>query len=497
MVSSKTAPLPAEAAHEADALAREITKLRAWACSGNGHLRTLCQDGLQRLRLVYSQASEEQRVRLFQSDSIRALREISARLEARPDETLRTLLTQVFGYQQFRSGQEQVIRTVMAGLDCLAVMPTGGGKSLTFQLPARALGGTTLVISPLIALMKDQVDAVAARGIRATYLNSSIEESDRRQRLSAVCRGQFELVYAAPEGLELYLAALLENVDLRLLAVDEAHCISEWGHDFRPAYRNLAGLKQRFGGIPLLALTATATARVQQDIVNQLGMEAPIRFQGSFFRPNLRIAVIKKTGHPPVGRAMLQLLRARKGESGIIYCLRRQDADDLATTLRENGINAESYHAGLENDVRHQRQEAFQKGRTLVIVATVAFGMGIDKSNIRFVIHRDMPRSLESFAQEMGRAGRDGQPSDCILFYAWPDVLAHDFFANEQKDGRLGDQRREQARRMYRFAEAMCCRHQALAGYFGEHLPACGSSCDVCTGRDVLAESAAPRRKKR
>jgi ATP-dependent DNA helicase RecQ len=312
-----------------------------------------------------------------------------------------------------------------------------------------------------------------------------------------VCRGQFELVYAAPEGLELYLAALLENVDLRLLAVDEAHCISEWGHDFRPAYRNLAGLKQRFGGIPLLALTATATARVQQDIVDQLGMEAPVRFQGSFFRPNLRIAVVKKTGHPPVGRAMLQLLRARKGESGIIYCLRRQDADDLASTLRENGINAESYHAGLENDVRDQRQEAFQKGRTLVIVATVAFGMGIDKSNIRFVIHRDMPRSLESFAQEIGRAGRDGQPSDCILFYAWPDVLAHDFFANEQKDARLGDQRREQARRMYRFAEAMCCRHQALAGYFGERLPACGVSCDVCTGRDVLAEAAAPRRKKR
>jgi ATP-dependent DNA helicase RecQ len=317
-VSSKSVPLPAQADHEADALAHEITKLRAWACSANEHLRTLCHDGLQRLRLLYSQASEEQRARLFQSDSIRALREVSKRLESPPDETLRTLLKQIFGYDQFRSGQEQVIRTVMAGLDCLAVMPTGAGKSLTFQLSARGLGGTTLVISPLIALMKDQVDAVAQRGIRATYLNSSIEESDRRQRLSAVCRGQFELVYAAPEGLELYLAALLENVDLRLLAVDEAHCISEWGHDFRPAYRNLAGLKQRFGGIPLLALTATATARVQQDIVDQLGMEAPVRFQGSFFRPNLRIAVVKKTGHPPVGRAMLQLLRARKGESGII-----------------------------------------------------------------------------------------------------------------------------------------------------------------------------------
>jgi ATP-dependent DNA helicase RecQ len=486
------------AAEKAALLAVEVRKLRAWAAAEDNLLRELSREGVRELRGTYARTGEEERGRIFPPQLIHDLRDVGALLEQAPDTSLRRTLKGMFGYEAFRPGQEAIIRSVLARLDCLAVMPTGAGKSLTFQIPARTMGGTTLVISPLIALMKDQVDALERHGMHATYLNSSLGETERRQRLSALCRGKFEVVYAAPEGLEFYLASLLENVDLRLLAVDEAHCIGEWGYDFRPAYRNLARLKQRFGGIPLLALTATATERVQRDIISQLGMEHPVRFQGSSFRPNLRITVVKKTGNPPVGKSIVRLVKARKKENGIIYCIRRQDADDLAYTLRENGISAESYHAGLENDLRHQRQEDFQKGRTKVIVATVAFGMGIDISNIRYVIHRDMPRSLESYAQEMGRAGRDGHLSDCILFYAWPDVLAHDYFASEQKDSALSQQRHDQARRMYRFAETEMCRHKGIAAYFGEAMAACGNACDVCTGRDILAEATpAGRSKKR
>jgi ATP-dependent DNA helicase RecQ len=477
-------------------LDREIVRLRAWAVAENNDLRNVCQQRVQQLRAEYARIPERKRSAVFNPSQIDALRQIVSLLERSPDTSLRVSLKLMFGYDEFRPGQEQIIRTVLAGLDCLAVMPTGAGKSLTFQIPARIMGGTTLVISPLIALMKDQVDALAQRGIRATYLNSTLAELERRQRLASLYRGEYEIVYAAPEGLEFYLASVFENIDLKLLAVDEAHCISEWGHDFRPAYRNLAGLKQRFGGIPLLALTATAPSRVQDDIVAELGMKDAVRYQGSFFRSNLYMSVIKKTGNPPVGKAILRLLGARREQSGIIYCIRRQDADDLAETLRANGIPADSYHAGLEHDVRHQRQEDFQAGKTKVIVATVAFGMGIDISNIRFVIHRDMPRSLESYAQEIGRAGRDGETSDCILFYAWPDVLAHDYFAKDQPNEKLNKQRQEQARRMYRFAESAQCRHKALAAYFGEHLPTCANACDVCSGRDLLAETSA-RKKKR
>jgi ATP-dependent DNA helicase RecQ len=474
-----------------ESLDREIAKLRAWSVAEDAALRSWCRDGVQALRSAYAKSSGA----LFSPEQITALRQIVCALDNPPDGNLRTALRSMFGYQEFRPGQEQIIRTILAGLDCLAVMPTGAGKSLTFQIPARLLGGTTLVISPLIALMKDQVDALARRGIRATYLNSTLGEKERRQRLSDLHRGEFEVVYAAPEGLELYLAAIFENVEPKLLAIDEAHCISEWGHDFRPAYRNLASLKKRYGGIPLLALTATATRRVQDDIIAQLRMDDPVRYVGSFFRPNLHISVIKKTGNPPVGKSILRLLRKHKNESGIIYCMRRVDADGLASALSAEGISAESYHAGLDNGLRHERQENFHTGRTKVIAATIAFGMGIDISNIRFVIHRDMPRSLESYAQEIGRAGRDGAPSDCILFYAWPDVLAHDHFSSEVQDEKLRKQRQEQARRMYRFAETLACRHRALAGYFGEHMPDCTRACDVCTGRDVLQE-AATRKKK-
>lgn len=476
-------------------IGREIVTLRKWAVAEDPALRARCRDRLQALRAAYAKSAGAQRDALFSHDQIAALRQIVASLDSPPDLNLQSALHSMFGYQEFRPGQEQIIRTVLAGRDCLAVMPTGGGKSLTFQIPARLLGGTTVVVSPLIALMKDQVDALARRGIRATYLNSTLGEIERRQRLAQLHRDQFELVYAAPESLEFYLASLFENIQPKLLAIDEAHCISEWGHDFRPAYRNLASLKQRYGGIPLLALTATATPRVQNDIVTQLRMQNPVRYVGSFFRSNLHISVIKKTGNPPVGKSIVRLLRKRKNESGIVYCMGRGDADSLADMLRENGISADSYHAGLEPEVRHQRQEDFRSGRTKVIAATIAFGMGIDVSNIRFVIHRDMPRSLESYAQEIGRAGRDGMKSDCILFYAWPDVLAYDRFSADVIDDKIRSQRQEQARRMYRFAETPTCRHRALAGYFGERMDSCAEACDVCGKRDVL-EEATTRRKK-
>lgn len=436
----------------------------------------------------------------FDAATVERLKAFATALRAPPDrptlEDARRTLREVFGHAAFRPGQEAIVAAALAGRDCVGVMPTGAGKSLTYQLPARLLGGTTLVVSPLIALMKDQVDAMARAGLRATFLNSTLAPEERRARVRALQRGEIELVYAAPEGLEASVGSALGGVPLSLIAVDEAHCISHWGHDFRPAYRNLAGLKERFDA-PVLALTATATPAVTQDIAAQLGMARPLVVKGSFLRPNLRLHAVKKGGDGPSAReAILRLVLARRGQSGIVYALGRRTVEETAEFLAVHGVRAAAYHAGLEPEERERVQDAFQAGAIDVVVATVAFGMGIDKPDIRFVLHRDLPRSPEAYYQEVGRAGRDGRPADCVLFYSWADVMAWDRMAPDD-DEQAAAQRR-QVRAMFDFADGDGCRHQRICRHFGEAVEPCGEACDACTGADPLARlPTAPRGRGR
>lgn len=479
------------------ALVADLGRTHA-ALGGLGQARQL-QCELSRLRERFRNEKHA-----FDTETIQTLRVLSERarqygesglVEAR--QLALSALRDTFGYESLRPGQEPVIANVLSGRDTIGVLPTGAGKSLTYQIPARILGGTSLVVSPLIALMKDQVDALGEVGIRATYLNSTLSSAERSARLAKLRSGEYELLYAAPEGLEASVGQILERLDLRFIAVDEAHCISHWGHDFRPAYRKLKGLKQRFHA-PILALTATATEVVTGDIAAQLSMHEPAVFRGSFFRPNLRISAYQKgeTLGSTVQAAILRLVRERRGQSGIVYCLSRKKADDLAQALQRSGIRAAAYHAGLENEDRARVQDAFRSDDIEVVTATIAFGMGIDKSNVRYVVHADMPRSIEGYYQEIGRAGRDGLLSDCILFYSWSEVKAYDRFADEQEDETAAERLREQVREMFALAENSSCRHSTLVSYFGESLSPCGQSCDRCSGSDPLADTRVVRERR-
>jgi ATP-dependent DNA helicase RecQ len=484
-------------AGERGALEAEVETLSAeWAAGapGDAAVRASCRARLDALRARWREAPE-----LFlpaMVERLRAVAESVARAPAGPPESLesldgraREILRGVFGHAAFRPGQAEIVSAVLRARDCIGVMPTGAGKSLTYQIPARLLGGTTLVVSPLVALMKDQVDAMARVGLRAAFLNSTLSQEEKRDRVRALRRGELELLYAAPEGLEASVGSALEGVRLALIAVDEAHCISQWGHDFRPAYRNLAGLKERFSA-PVLALTATATPEVTHDIASQLGMERPLVVRGSFLRKNLHLHAVKKGEGVRAREAILRLVRARAGESGIVYALSRKSVEDTASFLRDHGVKAGAYHAGLEPDVRARVQDAFQAGGIDVVVATVAFGMGIDKPDIRFVLHRDLPRSVEAYYQEIGRAGRDGKPSTCVLFYSWADVMSWERLIGDS-DPEVAEAQRRQARLMYRLADGDGCRHERIVGHFGEVVEACGDACDRCTGEDVL--SSAPK----
>ncbi len=399
-------------------------------------------------------------------------------------------LKQTFGFDSFRPGQEAIVRDALANRDVLAIMPTGGGKSLCFQLPAVLQSGVTLVVSPLIALMQDQVRQLVNNGVSAAFINSSLQAGEIGRRIEAMRRGDYKLVYLAPERLlhpeflSVVVPTLLKQPGLDAIVIDEAHCVSEWGHDFRPEYRQLAQLRSRCPDVPLLAFTATATPRVRDDIVSQLDLRDPAIHIASFNRPNLYYAVREKTR-----RTYDELLAmARTPDSaGIVYCLSRKRVDELSEKLRDDGIRALPYHAGLEPGERSRNQEAFIRDDAQVIVATIAFGMGINKPDVRWVAHYDLPRTLESYYQESGRAGRDGDPAKCILYFGAGDIRTAEFLIEQKIDPVTAEpleaeQRiaRQQLRQVLNYAESTECRRAIQLRYFGESFePPCGA-CDNC-----------------
>jgi len=392
---------------------------------------------------------------------------------------LQAALKQHFGFDSFRPRQEEIVRAALAGRDVFALLPTGGGKSLCFQLPAVMEEGLTIVVSPLIALMKDQVDALQLAGIPATFLNSTLDSAEAKSRLRSLYAGELRLLYMAPE--RLMLSGFLDRAaawNVRRIAVDEAHCISEWGHDFRPEYRQLGGLRQRFPGIPIMALTATATERVRHDIVQHLHLADPAIVVGSFNRENLTYRVIPK--EKPY-RQVLSFLQSRPGESGIIYCSSRKSTELLAERLNADKIRARPYHAGLDAAERSQNQERFLRDEVQVVCATIAFGMGINKPNVRFVIHHDLPKNPEGYYQETGRAGRDGLPAECLLLFSPGDVAKQLSFMEEKTDPHERQIAGEQLRQMVHFSENSGCRRRWLLEYFGEAFdaPNC-QGCDNC-----------------
>jgi ATP-dependent DNA helicase RecQ len=384
-----------------------------------------------------------------------------------------------FGFTSFRPLQEEIVRDALAGRDTFALLPTGGGKSLCFQLPALLLPGLTVVVSPLIALMKDQVDALQASGIAATLLNSSLSPLESRERQRGLRRGDYRLLYVAPE--RLLLSGFLEDLKqwkVSLIAVDEAHCISEWGHDFRPEYRQLSQLRNLLPTQPMMALTATATERVRQDILTQLHLREPRCYVASFNRPNLTYRVAPKI-RP--AESIVDYVLKRPQDSGIVYCQSRKGAEALAARLQAEGVRARPYHAGLESADRSRHQELFLRDEVRVICATIAFGMGINKPNVRFVIHHDLPKNIEGYYQETGRAGRDGLPGECVLLFSAGDVIKHRRFIDEKTDPHEKEIARRQLEHVVHYAESGECRRATLLGYFGETWTAgpCGG-CDNC-----------------
>ncbi len=391
------------------------------------------------------------------------------------------ILSLTFGYDRFRSLQREIIETHLAGRDVFALLPTGGGKSLCFQLPAlvREPGSLTVVVSPLIALMKDQVDQLQAAGVAATYLNSSLSSAEARSRLAGLHRGAYRLLYVAPERLMLDgWATNLKAWNVTALAIDEAHCVSEWGHDFRPEYRQIAGLRAMLPEVPVIALTATATERVREDIVTHLKLEDPAVFVASFNRPNLTYKVEPKD--KPLDQ-ILAWVKRREDESGIIYHASRAAAERTADALAGRGYAAKAYHAGLEGPERARNQESFLRDETKIICATIAFGMGINKPNVRWVIHYDLPKNIEGYYQETGRAGRDGLPSDCLLLFSGGDIAKQNHFLDEITDAAEQQRARHQLRLMAHYAESTGCRRRELLEYFAEAFPVdnCGA-CDNC-----------------
>ena len=397
-------------------------------------------------------------------------------------EKIRNVLETVFGFTAFKQNQSEIIEAILQQNDCFAAMPTGGGKSLCYQLPALILPGVTIVISPLIALMKDQVDAALESGIPAAYLNSTLDADDIREVYNDLYSGETKLLYISPERFALDSFIIkLKDFKISLFAVDEAHCLSEWGHDFRPDYLALDQIRLCFPKVPVAAFTATATRQVQTDIIKKLKLKDPFIIRASFDRPELMYKIVKKE------KAKLQILglvKDKPGQAGIIYRTSRKDVESTASFLDENGIRALPYHAGLSDKLRHRNQELFNKDETDVIVATIAFGMGIDKSNIRYVIHGDLPKNIESYYQETGRAGRDGEDSDCILLFSRGDAAKINFFIQQLENEDEQEKAKKNLQKMITFAGVFSCRRKQLLAYFDESHPGNCSSCDVCNNEN-------------